>query len=101
MLHTEYYLIRWWRDTYNKFIFFSVDDDGCDLLVHEDENNSKQGRRQSGKQPVPFIGKRIHNPPASCQQCRLQKQTLKHFTPTILVRQHKSGQTDKTNQFFT
>lgn len=33
--------------TYLQFILFPVDDDGSDLLVHEDEDGTQEGRNQS------------------------------------------------------
>ena len=33
-----------WVNDHLEFEFFSVDDDGCDLLVHEDEDGCQHSR---------------------------------------------------------
>ena len=51
--------------TYPKFIFTSIHDDGCDWLIHEDEDGSQQGRRQCSRNGPPRIGKWRNEPAAA------------------------------------
>lgn len=54
-----------------QFVFFAVDDYGCDLLVHEDEDGAEHGwycRRQDGP---PRVSTNRINQPAAVVPCRL------------------------------
>ena len=66
------------RSTDAEFVLLAVDDDGGDLLVHEDENHREQcGRHRGEETPPRVVGERIHDPTAMSRLCRLDTPTPK------------------------
>jgi len=65
------------RVTNNEFVFLAVDNDGCNLLIHEDKYSCKQSGQQSSKYPVPPDVQRVHQP------ATLWRRWLKHHTQHI------------------
>ena len=52
--------------TYHQLVLSAVDDDGGDLLVHEDENGGQEGRKASSQvQPPRVVGRNGLNQPAA------------------------------------
>ena len=49
-------------DTNKKFVLFAVDDDCCDLLVHEDQNSCKKCREDGSEYPVPSQIQWVYQP---------------------------------------
>jgi len=59
--------------TYAQFVLLAVNDDGGDLLIHEDENHRQQCRRKGReKTPPRIIGERLHDPATMGRLRRLQ-----------------------------
>lgn len=46
-----------------QFVLLPVDNDGCDLLIHEDEDGAEQSRDEGDNGGPPWIGPhRVYNP---------------------------------------
>ena len=50
--------------TDQQFVFLPIDNNGGDLLVHEDKDCGENGRREAGKHPVPGVVEWVHDPTA-------------------------------------
>ncbi len=51
------------QHTYLKFVLLAVNNDGADLLVHEDEDSDEEGRDKAGQiNPPRVLTKRHHQP---------------------------------------
>lgn len=55
MILQTYQQIQVISATLYQFMFLSVDNDGCNLLIHENENGAKQGQHWSQKHVHPPI----------------------------------------------
>ena len=52
-------------ELYLEFVFTTVDDDGSNLLIHEDKNGGQKGRSQGARYGPPGVGERIDKPSSS------------------------------------
>lgn len=50
---------------YLQFVFFPVDDDGADLLVHEYEDGDEESRYEAGQINPPRVLPKGHDNPAT------------------------------------
>ena len=48
-----------------EFVFFAVDDDGTDLLIHEDEDGDEQSRDRACHVDPPWVLTERHHEPAT------------------------------------
>lgn len=56
---------------YLQLVLLAVDDDGADLLVHEDEDGDQEGRDEAGHIDPPRVFPKGHHQPAAVGPCRL------------------------------
>ncbi len=68
-----------------QFVFFAVDDDGADLLVHEDEDGDQESRNGAGKIPPPGVLTERHDEPAPIRTCRLVTHKHTHIMMKINI----------------
>lgn len=61
------------KANYLQFVFFAVDDDSCDLLVHEDKDGAEHGGYGSCQNCPPGVPTNRVNQPAAVIPCRLTK----------------------------
>lgn len=62
-----------WDTQHLQFIFFSVDDDSRDLLIHEDEDGDQKSRYKTGQAHPPRVLPKRHDDPATIRPRRLHK----------------------------
>ena len=62
---------------YHKLVFLPVDNDSCDLLIHENQNCSQQGGHNSyNRGPPGVVAQRANQPaPATPGRCQLMGNT--------------------------
>ena len=65
-----------------KFVFLAVDDDGADLLVHEDEDGDQESGNRAGQIPPPGVLTKRHHQPAPIRACGLITHTILNMMNT-------------------
>ena len=55
-----------------EFVFLPVDNDGCDLLVHEDEDGGEESRRDGSYGTPPRVSAERRDDPGPVRICGLK-----------------------------